>query len=218
MQRFLGCLNYVSNFYSDCATDRSLFNQRLRKNPKPWTEKHTLSVRNIKSKVRNLPILYVADEDSFKIVESDASNIGWGGVLKQRPDKESQKHEKQVVQYASGVWNKAEKNYAPIEKEVKAAWNCVSKFSIHLENKFFLLRTDAKALDKVISKEIKNPEYAKFARWQALFANFTFKVEHIKGSENCLPDFLTREFIQHQEQEDDHLMVIITEWDQVGKK
>ena len=62
-------------------------------------------------------------------------------------------------------------------------------------NKFFLLRTDAQALEKVISKTIKNPEDAKFARWQALFANFDFKVEHIKGFENCLPDFLSREFI-----------------------
>ena len=128
------------------------------------------------------------------------------------------------MQFASGVWNKAEKNYAPIEKEVKATWNCVSKFSIHLANKFFLLRTDAKALDKVISKEIKNPEDAKFARWQALFANFTFKVEHIKGSENCLPDFLSREFIQHQEKsddqvkEDEHVMVIITEWDHTEQR
>ena len=37
LQRFLGCLNYVRNFYLSCATDRSLLNQILRKNPKPWT-------------------------------------------------------------------------------------------------------------------------------------------------------------------------------------
>ena len=135
-----------------------------------------MAVRNIKSKVKNLPILYVADDGSFKIVETDASNIGWGGVLKQRPSEKSQKNEEKIVQYVSGVWIKAENNYSTIEKEVKAAWNCVSKFSIHLVNKFFLLRTDAKALDKVISKEIKNPEDAKFARWQVLFANFTLKL------------------------------------------
>ena len=34
LQRFLGCLNYVSNFYPECAIDRSLLNQRLRKKPK----------------------------------------------------------------------------------------------------------------------------------------------------------------------------------------
>lgn len=54
---------------------------------------------------------------------------------------------------------------------------------------------DAKALEKVITKTIKSLADAKFAIWQALFSYFDFKVEHIKGSENCLPDFLSREYI-----------------------
>ena len=61
----------------------------------------------------------------------------------------------------------------------------------------------------MLIKDIKNPGEAKFTRWQALFANFDFDVEHIKGSENCLPEFLSREHIQQQE----HIMVIVTEWD-----
>jgi len=30
LQRFLGCLNYVSNFYHDCASDRKILNKRLK--------------------------------------------------------------------------------------------------------------------------------------------------------------------------------------------
>jgi len=75
LQRFIGCLNYVSNFYQDCAKDRSLLNQRLKKNPLPWTEAHTKAVQRIKGKVKTLPIFYVADDNAFKIVKSDASNI-----------------------------------------------------------------------------------------------------------------------------------------------
>jgi len=33
LQRFLGCLNYVSNFYEDYASDRRILNKRLKKNP-----------------------------------------------------------------------------------------------------------------------------------------------------------------------------------------
>ena len=116
LQRFLGCLNYVSNFYQDCANDRSLLNQRLRKNPSPWSDAHTTAVRKIKTKVKSLPILYVADDNSFKIVELDASDIGWGGFLKQKKD-----GSEQIVQFASGTWSPAEKNYSVIEREVKAA-------------------------------------------------------------------------------------------------
>ena len=35
-----------------------------------------------------------------------------------------------------------------------------------------------------------------FARWQALLSAFDFTIEHIKGSDNSLPDFLIREFVQ----------------------
>ena len=33
LQRFLGCLNYVSSFYKDCAKYMILINQRLQKYP-----------------------------------------------------------------------------------------------------------------------------------------------------------------------------------------
>ena len=48
-------------------------------------------------------------------------------------------------------------------------------------------------MNKVLNKEVKKASDAKFARWQALFSNFEFDIEHIKGSENCLPVFLSRE-------------------------
>ena len=38
-------------------------------------------------------------------------------------------------------------------------------------------------------------------------------MEHIKGEDNCLPDFLSREYIQTQSQEQEHVFVIVTEWD-----
>lgn len=179
-------------------------NQRLRKNPPFWNNTHTNAVKNIKAKVKSLPILYVADDSSPKIVESDASDLGWGGILKQGKD-----DEEQIIQFSSGTWNPIERNYSIIEREVTVAWNSIGKFEIHLVNKKFLLRSDAFALKKILTKDIKKLVEAKFARWQALFANFDFDVEHIKGSENCLLDFLSREHIQQPE----HIMVIVTEWD-----
>ena len=96
-----------------------------------------------------------------------------------------------------------------IEKEVKAAWNCISKFEFYLINKSFLLRIDASASQKVLTKDIKKAGEAKFAKWQALFTNFNFRVEHIKGKYNNLPNFLIRKYIESKY----HVMMIITEWD-----
>ena len=83
LQIFLGILNYVSHFYKDYAKDRKILNERLNKEPVPWTHEHTRAVQKIKARVKTLPILYVADDNLPKIVETDASNEGWGAVLKQ---------------------------------------------------------------------------------------------------------------------------------------
>ncbi|KAL6326035.1 hypothetical protein AAG906_038527 [Vitis piasezkii] len=56
----------------------------LIKNLIPWNEDHTKIVKIVKSRVKTLPCLALADHKAFKIVETDASNIGFGGILKQR--------------------------------------------------------------------------------------------------------------------------------------
>ena len=35
-----------------------------------------------------------------------------------------------------------------------------------------------------------------FARWQAILSVFYFDIEYVKGSQNAIPDFLTRKFLQ----------------------
>ncbi|MDW3502797.1 hypothetical protein NQ272_26935, partial [Escherichia coli] len=71
--------------------DISLLNQTLRKNPEPWTPLHTREVQKIKAMVKDLPILYLSNDAAYKIVESDTSNIGWGGYIKtKKKDNEEQ--------------------------------------------------------------------------------------------------------------------------------
>ena len=74
----------MSDFYKNLAVDRKLLTDRLKKNPVDWSKQHTHAVRKIKEKVKFLPCLNIIDIDAFKIVETDASDIGYGGILKQR--------------------------------------------------------------------------------------------------------------------------------------
>lgn len=76
LQRFLECLNYISNFYKDLNKDRKLLQGRLRKNPNLWTDAHTQAAQNIKNKIKVLPCLNLANPEAFKIVQTDASSIG----------------------------------------------------------------------------------------------------------------------------------------------
>ena len=62
---------------------RPLFNW-LKSNPPLWSDIHTSLVKQIKSHVKTLPCLGIPTIGAFKIVETDASDIGYGGILKRR--------------------------------------------------------------------------------------------------------------------------------------
>ena len=72
---------------------------RLKKNSKVWSESNTIAVRNIKAKVNNLPCLTLANPNCAKIIDTDALDIGYGGILKQYSPKEKQVY---IVQFYSG--------------------------------------------------------------------------------------------------------------------
>ena len=136
MQRFLGSLNYVSDFIQDLSQLCAPLRQRLKKNSVPWNENHTKIVKIVKSRVKTLPCLALADHKAFKIVETDASDIGYGGILKQRSN-----NQELLVRFTSGTWNHAQLNYSTIKKEIL---NIV------------LLRVDCKSAKLILQKNVKN--------------------------------------------------------------
>ncbi|KAL5779429.1 hypothetical protein ACOSQ2_010166 [Xanthoceras sorbifolium] len=83
LQRFLGSLIYLADFYKDLAKDAKPLFARLMKSPGSWTEACTKAVQKIKSKAKELPFLAIPHPDAFKIVETDASEYGYGGIMKQ---------------------------------------------------------------------------------------------------------------------------------------
>lgn len=144
--------------------------------------------------VKILPFLGIPKPEAFMIVETDASGIGYWGILKQ---KISPKDNEQLVRYTSGVWNSAQKNYSTVKKEILSIVLCITKFQDDLVNKEFLIRVDYKSAKDTLQKDVKNLVSKQiFARGQALLSNFDFQIEFLKGENNSLPDFLTREFLQ----------------------
>ena len=194
LQRFLGSLNYVADFYKNLRKHCKPLFDRLQKNPSPWTSVHTSLVKEIKSHVKTLPCLGIPLSDSYKIVKTDASEIGYGGILKQQL---SPNHPEQIVRFHSGIWNPAQSNYSTIKKEILSIVLCISKFQDDLLNQKFLVRVDCKSAKDVLEKDVQNIASKQiFARWQAILSIFDFEIAFIKGSDNHIPDFLTREFLQ----------------------
>ena len=66
----------------------------------------------------------------------------------------------------------------------------------------FLVRIDCKSAKHVLEKDVQNIASKQiFARWQAILSVFDFDFEFIEGSQNSIPDFLTREFLQSHSQD-----------------
>jgi len=82
-QRFLGILNYVLDYYPNISRLTKPLHDRLKTNPILWSDLHTDLVKQIKKQVQTIPLLYLANLLAPKIVEIDAFDIGYGGILKQ---------------------------------------------------------------------------------------------------------------------------------------
>ena len=135
---------------------------------------------------------YDNQTNTFKIVEIDASNIGYGGILKQVAKNDTKE---QIVRLHSGSQLTTQQNYSTIKKEILSIILCVSKFQNDLLNQKFLIRVDCKSAKKVLQKDVQNlVSKQSFARWKFILSVFYFDIEYIKGETNSIPDFLTREF------------------------
>ena len=151
LQRFLGSLNYISDFYQELAYDAKALFARLKKNPPEWTETCTRAVQKIKQRIKEIPCLAIPHPDYFKIVETDASKLGYGGILKQKMGLKEV-----LVRFTSGTWKSTQINYPTIKKEIQAIVLVISKFQDDLLNKKFLLRIDCKSAKSVLEKHVKN--------------------------------------------------------------
>ena len=97
---FLGSLNYVANFYQNHRLLIKPSCQKLKKNLNPWSDEHTQIVKQVKSHVKKLSCLGILHPEVFPIIETNASNIGYGGILKQ--DFENKNF---IVRFHYGIWN-----------------------------------------------------------------------------------------------------------------
>ena len=191
LQSFLGILNYGRQFIKDLSKkEKSL--QRLLKKDQPfeWTPNDTVVIQSLKNEIQHLPPLYFSKTGDYMILETDASNEHWGAVLKCKPLKNPKAEE--LCGYNSGKFKPAEINYIIYEKELLAIINGLKRFKIYLASDKFLIRTDNQAV-KDFLKSKKREENPRRINWFNFVSQFPFEIEYIKGSNNVLADFLSRE-------------------------
>nr|KAJ0189911.1 hypothetical protein LSAT_V11C800453960 [Lactuca sativa] len=117
LQRFLGVLTYAETYIEKLVAMRKPLQAKLKKDVIwIWSNADTDYIKKIKKVLINFPKLYLPNIEDSLIIETDASDEFWGGVLKAK----NPKNEEQICRYTSGSFKAAEKNYHSNEKELLA--------------------------------------------------------------------------------------------------
>jgi len=131
------------------------------------------------------PVLSLYDASKEHVIMTYASDYFISGALMQRED-DGILH---PVMYASRKCVDRETRYDIQIKEMLAIVWCCSRFYRFIYGASFTIQTDCYALSMLNGKLSNN---ARVVRWQLYLQSFNFRVEVIRGKDNCIADFMTR--------------------------
>ena len=148
LRRFIGMVNYLSKFDHTLTTKCEPLNRLTRKDQIfQWAEVQQRAFEDIKKAIANTPILAYYDLEKPVTIQTDMSDVGVGAVLLQNG---------KPVSYASKVWNDYEKNYAPIEKEMRVVVFGLHKFSDYCYGRHVTIESDHKPLEAISNKPLSD--------------------------------------------------------------
>ncbi|KAH9658046.1 hypothetical protein KPL70_023335 [Citrus sinensis] len=186
IQQFLGIVNYVRDFIPKVAIHTSQLSCMLKKQCPSWGLAQTEAVKQLKVIAQSPPPLRIPTSGQ-RILQTDASDDYWSAILLE--DINGVRH---FCAHASDQFKDSEKNYHVIYKEILAVKYGIKKFEFHLISHKFLINMDNSSFPRIFdfkNKLLPDKQLLSLKTW---FAKYDFTVQHIKGHQNLIPDFLTR--------------------------
>lgn len=183
VRSFLGLAGWYRMFIPLFAT-RAALTRKSSPNQIQWTEQTRLAFQNVRDALVTNPVLYSPDFEKIFVLQTDASEVGLGAVLKQE-----QGGELYPVAYLSRKLYPRETRYSVNEKECLTLKWALDSFKYYLLGRDFVVETDHRALQWINKMKDTN---ACVTRWSLSMQPFHFIVRHRPGSENVTADFLSR--------------------------
>ena len=187
VRSFLGFSGYYRRFIPDYAHIAAPLTMLTKKSTKfVWGTAQEEAFNRLKHLLSSAPVMAHPNPDEEFIVDTDASNVGIGGVLSQIVD-----GEERVVAYASRCLSQTQRNYCTTKRELLAVVVFVTQTFRHYlwGVKSFRLRTDHASLRWLVN--FKNPEGV-LAHWISALSEFNPVIEHRSGHRHGNADGLSR--------------------------
>src|SRR5215469_487985 len=213
LRGFLGLVNFQRKFMKDCSAVMSHLT--------PWTGKKKGTVIKwsvemdeafhllVELAAEDIQLAYPDYSSDAMPLElyTDASQFAMGGCLMQEQRVNENETAKRVIGYVSKAFNRAERRYATIERELAAIRFCFKAFKGFLFGIPFVLKTDHAPL---VYLHRMNLGDSRLARTLNDLTGFDFRIEYVPGERNELADLMSRlqvEGFPDEEYADDFLPV-----------
>ena len=191
LQSFLGMINFYCRFVPNLSSLLAPLNRLLQDIVQwDWFEDGAHAFAPIKKHLSASPVLTHNRNDLLLVLEVNASPYGIGGCLFHLLED----GQKKPIYIVSRSLLPAEKNYSQIDREALAIVLAVRRLRQFLYDRHFVLRTDHKPLLCILGEHVglANTVAACLQRWAVIPATYDYTIQHIKGSENIVADFLSR--------------------------
>jgi len=184
LKRFVGLVGYYRKFIPLFSKIAAPLHKLLKKDAKyVWEESHEVAFRTLKQKLTSPPILQYPDLSREFILTTDASNEGAGAVMSH-----GQIGKDLPIAYASRSFNKTERNYSTVEKELAAIVWGIKHCRLYLYDRNFKIVNDHKPLTWIMS--VKDP--GSRLRWRIKLEEYDCEIVYKPGVQNSKADALSR--------------------------
>lgn len=187
VQRFIGLTSYFRKFVMDfnkiAAPLYACMKAKLDFN---FNSECLEAFEILKTKLVTRPVLCIYSPDADTQLHTDASSLGFGGILMQRQAYDNDYH---PVMFFSRKTTEAESKLHSFELETLAVVYSLQRFKVYLFGIHFQLITDCKAMQLTLNKTDLNP---KITRWALYLEQYDFEIIHRAGEKMQHVDALSR--------------------------
>ena len=190
VKQFLGLIGYYRKFVPRFADISRPLTKLTRHNVVfEWSEQCSKAFNHLRELLMEYPILRYPDPKQGYILYTDASGIGWSGVLTQEHMDDKGKAKNHPICYVSGQFRGSQLNWAALTKEAYAIYMSVRRLSFYVTDAVVTIRSDHLPLKKFLNKQTMN---SKVNNWAVELEQFRLHLEWIPGTRNLLADSLSR--------------------------
>ena len=189
VKQFLGIIGYYRKFVPHFTDISRPFTKLTHHNVVfEWTDQCSKAFNHLRELLMEYPILRYPDPKQGYILYTDASGIGWSGVLTQEHLDEKGKAKKHPICYVSGQFRGSQLNWAALTKEAYAIYMSVQRLSFYVTDAEVTIRSNHLPLKKFLNKQTMN---SKVNNWAVELEQFRLHLEWIPGTQNLLADSLS---------------------------